>query len=76
MITLSYDVNLPDFNKIDYEIQCPNCLLHTWTTVGTIRRNDVVICRGCHSNIVMQDRLGSTDVTIKQITNTIMNWGK
>jgi hypothetical protein len=57
-VSWSVKVNIPDLDRLTFEIQCPNCRLHTWTTFGEARRGGYLICRGCHANIKFEDHLG------------------
>jgi hypothetical protein len=61
MISISYSikVNIPDLDRLSFEVQCPICQLHTWAKFGEFRRRDFVICRGCHANVLFEDHLGS-----------------
>lgn len=56
--SLSINVNIPDLDRISFEVECPLCSLHTWIRLGEFRRRDFVICRGCHANMILEDHLG------------------
>ncbi|MGD0012439.1 MAG: hypothetical protein ABSE93_28350 [Terriglobia bacterium] len=60
MLSVSYSVkvSIPNLDSLAFEIKCPICRLHTWTDFGEARRDDYVICRGCHANIKFEDHLG------------------
>jgi len=75
MFSISIEVNLPEFDKIPIEVPCPICELHTWVTLGSIRRRDFAICRGCHTNILLEDHLGSVHRTIKNIEGVFKDIG-
>jgi len=76
MFELSISVSIPDFDKHPVEVDCPYCKLHTWVTMGEIRRRDISICRGCHRNIILEDYLGSFQRSIRNIQNQLRNFGK
>lgn len=58
MFSISVEVSAPDFDKFRMEVPCPICLLETATTFGEVRRQEIIICRGCHANIHLEDHLG------------------
>jgi len=58
MMSISIQVHIPDFDRVRIEVPCPICGLHTWVSLGEIRRRDLAVCRGCHANILLEDHLG------------------
>ena len=60
---------MPDFSKHEIEIDCPSCKLGNWTTLGAIKRRDYIICRGCHSNILLDDNLGGVQRFLSKMNN-------
>jgi len=65
-----------NFDKHEHEIECPHCRLETWISFGEIMRNDFIICRGCHANIILEDHLGDFKKGIKTIENLLKNFEK
>jgi hypothetical protein len=59
MFKISISVTVPNLDKRWIDVPCPLCALETAVTLGAIRLGDVVICRGCHANIRLQDHLGA-----------------
>lgn len=69
MFNTSIKVDMPDFDRHEIEIDCPLCRLGNWTTLGAIRRRDYLVCRGCHSNILLEGHLGSVHRFTAQFKN-------
>jgi hypothetical protein len=59
MFKLTISVSVPELDRRWIEIPCPRCELETPVTLGSIRLGDVVVCRGCHSNIRLQDQMAA-----------------
>ena len=76
MVTLSIKVSIPDFDRIPIEVPCPLCGLHTWVTLGAIRRRDFAICRGCHANIMLIDHLGGFQRFVRDTEHTLNSIGR
>ncbi len=76
MFSISLHINIPDFDRIPIEIDCPICGLHTWVTIGEVRRRDFTICRGCHANIMLEDHLGSVHRSFRNIQHTLETFGR
>ncbi len=74
MFSISLKIEFPDFDKEYIEIQCPICDLYTWVQLGYIRRQDFVICRGCHTNIHFEDHMGKYYRIIKKIEDSFSSW--
>lgn len=75
MVSISIQVDIPNFDRVPIEIPCPICELHTWVTIGEIRRRDFTICRGCHANILLEDHLGSMHRSIRQLEKALKSLG-
>lgn len=58
MFKISVSVTVPNLDKHQMSVTCPLCDLDTPTTLGAIRLGDTIVCRGCHSNIKLEDHLG------------------
>ena len=69
---LSITVTTPNFDRKEIEIDCPLCKLGNWVQLGQIKRREYLVCRGCHSNIHLQDHLGG----IERVTKTLNNMFK
>jgi transposase-like protein len=69
MLEVSITWDIPNFDKEEIDIQCPICKLENPVQFGEIRRRECIICRGCHSNIFLEDHLGTIHRFIKSIDN-------
>lgn len=76
MIEIKVTGSSINFDKDEIEIECPQCRLETWVSFGEIMRNDFTICRGCHSNIILEDHLGGFKKGIKTIEKLLNNFGR
>lgn len=54
-------------------IECPICNFHNYVTVRQVRLHDVVICRGCKSNIQLVDYMGTVTNAREAIWNSLTN---
>lgn len=59
MFKVTLSVTVPNLDKHWISIPCPVCDMETPVTLGAVRLGDVVVCRGCHANIRLQDHLGA-----------------
>jgi hypothetical protein len=75
MLSISIEVIMPDLDRHLIEVPCPRCDLHTWVTLGEIRRRDYAICRGCHANILLEDHLGSMHRIIRDLESAFKSLG-
>lgn len=46
-----------DLDSVDLDIECPNCSFFNKIKYRDARLRDVVICRGCKSNIQLDDHV-------------------
>ena len=76
MFEISFHMDPFDLSRHEIEIDCPLCKLHNWTTFGAVQRREFLICRGCHSNILLEDHLGSGQRAIKSINDVFKQFGK
>ena len=53
------------------EFNCPECDFISQATIKQVKVQDVIICRGCKSNINLIDNLGSAKKAIHSITKAI-----
>jgi len=44
-----------DIGKIEVEVECPNCDFYNPVYLRQAKIKDVIICRGCKSNIQLKD---------------------
>lgn len=57
MFKLTISVSVPELDRRWIEIPCPRCDIRTDVALGAVRLGDTVVCRGCHSNIRLQDHM-------------------
>jgi transposase-like protein len=57
-LSLRVEVHVPELDRRVIDVPCPRCELETPVQLGEIRRGDIIICRGCHSNVRLEDELG------------------
>lgn len=48
-----------DIDHLSSEFECPTCSFFNSATMKQIRLNDVMICRGCKTNIQLIDQMNS-----------------
>ena len=54
-----------DQHEIDF--QCPNCNFYNTIQIKQARLRDVIICRGCKSNIRLDDQMNETRKAVRSI---------
>lgn len=76
MFDISFQFTMPDFSRQEIEVNCPLCELHNWATLGQIQRREFLICRGCHSNVFLEDHLGSVRRSVEGIEKALKQFGE
>jgi len=56
-----------NFDKHEIDVQCPKCSFYNHIWLKQARLRDVIICRGCKSNIHLDDQMNETRKAIKSI---------
>lgn len=56
-----------DVNKHEVDFQCPNCNFYNSIQIKQACLRDVVICRGCKSNIRLDDQMNETRKAVRSI---------
>jgi hypothetical protein len=59
--------------KQNIEFECPECNFKNKATLRQITIQDTIICRGCKSNINLNDHFGSAKKAINKINMLINN---
>lgn len=54
-------------------IECPRCNFLNSVTLRQVRLHDVVICRGCKSNMQLVDYMGTVSNAREDIWNSLTN---
>ena len=65
-ISFSVEGNF-DIDGFEVEVNCPKCQFIAAVTFQQVRIRDVVICRGCKSNVQLDDQLNSVNKTRKRM---------
>lgn len=60
-----------DLDQASFEFECPICRFQNPATLGQVRLGDVVICRGCKSNIQLADYMAKLSSARKDIQNRL-----
>ena len=60
-----------NFDKHEIEIQCPECSFYNPIWLKQARLRDVIICRGCKSNIQLDDQMNETRKAIRSMRKAI-----
>ena len=53
------------------QIECPICNFHNYVIMRQVRLHDVVICRGCKSNMQLVDYMGTVSNAREAIWNSL-----
>ena len=56
-----------NIDKHEVDFQCPNCSFYNSIQIKQARLRDVVICRGCKSNIRLDDQMNETRKAVRTI---------
>ncbi len=54
-----------DIDSLTIDIRCPLCRFLNTVTLKQVRLRDVVLCRGCKTNIRLEDHLNTAKKTIR-----------
>lgn len=60
-----------DLDRVPFEFECPICRFQNPATLGQVRLGDVVICRGCKSNIQLADYMATLSSARKDIQSRL-----
>jgi len=56
-----------NIDKHEVDFRCPNCNFYNSIQIKQARLRDVVICRGCKSNIRLDDQMNETRKAVRSI---------
>jgi len=76
MLSLQVKVHFPDLDRRVIDVPCPRCELETPVQLGEIRRGEIIICRGCHANVYLEDHLGGVHRMRSRLKRTLDQPGK
>jgi hypothetical protein len=54
-----------NLDNIEIELQCPNCNFYNYILIRKARLRDVIICRGCKSNIQLDDQMNEVRKSVR-----------
>ena len=60
-----------NIDNLPIEIRCPLCSFYNTVSLKQIRLRDVIICRGCKSNIQLEDYMNECRKTERKIRESI-----
>lgn len=55
-----------DLDNIKIEVQCPRCNFYNYFFIKQARLRDVIICRGCKSNIHLDDQMNEVRKIVRK----------
>lgn len=76
MFKIKLKVEVPDFNKMTVDIKCPQCKFSHSLSLGDIRFQRYLVCRGCKGNIKLVDHNHSMDRGLRKIKKTLEHLGR
>ena len=65
-----------DIDKASFDIECPRCKFLAEVRLRDARLRDVLICRGCKSNIQLDDNMNECRKARRQIQEAIDKLGQ
>lgn len=69
MISIRVEGKPLQFGRYEVEVPCPRCRLHVWLRFDQVLHHDILVCRGCHANIVPDDHLGGLRRSVRMLDN-------
>jgi hypothetical protein len=60
-----------DLDNIEIEIRCPKCNFYNYIKIKQARLRDVIICRGCKSNIQLDDQMNEVRKSVRSFRSAI-----
>jgi hypothetical protein len=58
MVSVKIKWTIPDTDKWETSYTCHICRLDNTISFGQVRREEYIICRGCHQTVKLIDHLG------------------
>lgn len=62
-----------NLDKAIIDFECPNCGFYNWFNFKEARLQDVIICRGCKSNIHLVDKMYEFKIAKREIDKSLKN---
>lgn len=60
-----------DLKRFHIEFPCPNCGFYNRATLGQVMTRDVLICRGCKSNVRLEDHMNSARASVSRANKAL-----
>lgn len=60
-----------DLDTIEIELQCPECGFYNPILIKQARLRDVIICRGCKSNIRLDDQMNTVRKAVRDVNQAV-----
>ncbi len=58
-------------DSAEIEISCPRCGFWSTVTIRQVRTRDVIICRGCKSNVRLEDHMNQVRSAERQVRSSV-----
>ena len=58
-------------DKAPIQLSCPRCDFQNRATIRQVRLRDVIICRGCKSNIQLEDQMNTVRIAERRIRQSL-----
>lgn len=65
-----------DLDTIEIELQCPECGFYNPILIKQARLRDVIICRGCKSNIRLDDQMNTVRKVVRDVNQAVSDFLK
>ncbi len=60
-----------DLDKLEIDFKCPKCDFYNKAYIKQVRLRDVVICRGCKTNIRLDDQMNQAKKAVRDINRSM-----
>jgi hypothetical protein len=60
-----------NLDETEIDLTCPNCSFSNKVKIKQIKLEETIICSGCHLNIKLQDKDGSTNRVVKSVNKSL-----
>lgn len=63
-------------DKVEFDFQCPICSFYNSALVEQARLRDMIICRGCKSNIQLDDHMNECRLAVRRLNKILNDFGE
>lgn len=60
-----------DLDKYEIDFRCPKCGFYNEVYIKQVRVRDVIICRGCKTNIRLDDQMNQVKKAVREINRSM-----